>query len=40
MKQKNLLDAYVSDHMVNLTPSQLSGLQDKTEAWTAEKSAD
>ena len=33
-EQKNLLDAYVSDHMVNLTPSQLSGLQDKTEAWT------
>src|SRR3989449_9306289 len=31
--QKNLLDAYVSDHMVNLTPTQLSGLQDKTEAW-------
>src|SRR6202158_5645686 len=33
-EKKNLLDAYVSDHMVSLTPSQLSGLQVKTEAWT------
>jgi cbb3-type cytochrome oxidase cytochrome c subunit len=31
---KEKLDAYVSEHMVNLTPSQLTGLQDKTEAWT------
>jgi cbb3-type cytochrome oxidase cytochrome c subunit len=31
--QKEKLDAYVSEHMVNLTPSQLTGLQDKTEAW-------
>jgi cytochrome c551/c552 len=33
-EKKNLLDAYVSDHMVTLTPTQLAGLQDKTEAWT------
>src|SRR6266403_552215 len=32
-EQKNLLDAYISDHMVTLTPTQLTGLQDKTEAW-------
>jgi len=32
-EQKNLLDAYVSDHMVTLTPLQMTGLQDKTEAW-------
>jgi len=32
-EQKNLLDAYVSDHMVTLTPAQMTGLQDKTEAW-------
>jgi len=32
-EQKEKLDAYVSEHMVNLTPSQLTGLQDKTEAW-------
>ena len=32
-EQKNLLDAYISDHMVSLTPTQLTGLQDKTEAW-------
>ncbi|HEY2547004.1 MAG TPA: c-type cytochrome [Candidatus Acidoferrum sp.] len=31
--QKEKLDAYVSEHMVNLTASQLAGLQDKTEAW-------
>jgi cytochrome c2 len=31
--QKAKLDAYVSDHMVNLTPAQIRGLQDKTEAW-------
>src|SRR5712672_3376081 len=32
-EQKEKLDAYVSEHMVNLTASQLAGLQDKTEAW-------
>jgi len=32
-EQKEKLDAYVSEHMVNLTPSQLAGLLDKTEAW-------
>src|SRR6266446_3068417 len=32
-EQKETLDAYVSEHMVNLTPSQLAGLLDKTEAW-------
>ncbi len=32
--QKAKLDAYVSERMVNLTPSQLAGLQDKTEAWS------
>src|SRR6202171_1815867 len=31
--QKAKLDAYVSERMVNLTPSQIVGLQDKTEAW-------
>ena len=31
---KEVLDAYVSDHMVDLTPSQLAGLQNKTEAWS------
>jgi cytochrome c551/c552 len=30
--QKTKLDAYVSEHMVNLTPIQIKGLQDKTEA--------
>jgi hypothetical protein len=32
-EQKEKLDAYVSEHMVNLTPTQLNGLLDKTEAW-------
>jgi cytochrome c551/c552/transcription termination factor NusB len=32
-EQKAKLDAYVSEHMVNLTPTQLTGLADKTEAW-------
>src|SRR6516225_1956592 len=32
-EKKELLDAYVTDHMVNLTPPQLAGLQNKTEAW-------
>src|SRR5213594_2532070 len=33
-QKKELMDAYVTDHMVNLTPPQLAGLQNKTEAWT------
>src|ERR1700738_3283362 len=32
-EQKEKVDAYLSEHMVNLTASQLAGLQDKTEAW-------
>src|SRR6201982_2139186 len=32
-EQKEKLDAYISEHMVNLTASQLAALQDKTEAW-------
>src|SRR5260370_4952022 len=31
-EQKAKLDAYVSEHMVSLTPAQIRGLQDKTEA--------
>jgi cytochrome c551/c552 len=31
-EQKARLDAYVSEHMVNLTPAQITGLLDKTEA--------
>lgn len=31
-EQKAKLDAYVSEHMVSLTPSQITGLVDKTEA--------
>ena len=33
-EQKEKLDTYVSDHMVDLTPTQIRGLQNKTEAWT------
>ena len=33
-ERKQKLDAYVSDHMTILTPSQLAGLQNKTEEWT------
>jgi cytochrome c2 len=33
-EKKTLLDAYVTDHMVNLTPSQLANLQNAVEAWT------
>jgi len=33
-EKKELMDFYIADHMVNLTPSQLAGLQNKTEAWT------
>src|SRR6267378_1217472 len=32
-QQKAALDAYLSDHMVELTPAQVAGLQNKTEAW-------
>src|SRR5215472_6177648 len=28
-EQKEQLDAYISEHMINLTPSQISGLQNK-----------
>src|SRR5215467_469679 len=31
--KKTKLDAYVTEHMVDLTPVQIRGLQDKTEAW-------
>ena len=34
-ERKEKLDVYVSDHMVDLTPSQLAGLQAKTEAWSS-----
>src|SRR5271166_1944763 len=33
-EKKEKLDAYISDHMSNLTPSQLAGLENKTEEWT------
>jgi len=33
-ERKEKLDGYVSEHMVSLTPTQMMGLQDKTEAWT------
>ncbi len=33
-ERKEKLDAFVSEHMVSLTPTQMAGLQDKTEAWT------
>jgi mono/diheme cytochrome c family protein len=32
-ERKEKLDAYISDHMTNLTASQLAGLQNKTEEW-------
>ncbi len=32
-EKKEKLDAYISEHMVDLTPAQIRGLQDKTEAW-------
>jgi hypothetical protein len=32
-EKKELLDSYVTDHMVTLTPTQMTGLQDKTAAW-------
>src|SRR5258706_20829 len=33
-EKKQLMHSYVSDHMVNLTPSQLVNLQNGVEAWT------
>jgi cytochrome c551/c552 len=33
-EKKELLDAYLTDHMVNLTSSQLAGLQNAAETWT------
>jgi cytochrome c551/c552 len=33
-EKKELMDSYVTDHMVSLTPPQLDGLKNKTEAWT------
>jgi len=33
-EKKQLMDSYLSDHMVNLTPSQLVNLQSGVEAWT------
>src|SRR5882672_10489101 len=33
-EKKVLMDAYLTDHMVNLTPSQLTNLQNGVEAWT------
>ena len=32
-EQKEKLDAYLSEHMVDLTPEQIRGLQNKTEVW-------
>jgi hypothetical protein len=32
-ERKAALDAYISEHMVSLTPTQITGLIDKTEAW-------
>jgi len=33
-EKKQLMDSYLSDHMVNLTPAQLTNLQNGVEAWT------
>jgi hypothetical protein len=33
-EKKELMDSYVTDHMVSLTPSQLANLQNGVEAWT------
>ena len=33
-EKKELMDSYVTDHMVNLTPSQLTNLVNGVEAWT------
>ena len=32
-EKKELLDSYLTDHMVTLTATQMTGLQDKTAAW-------
>src|SRR5262245_32958340 len=32
-EQKEKLDAFLSEHVVDLTPEQIRGLQNKTEAW-------
>ena len=32
-QRKEKLDAYLSEHMVDLTPEQIRGLHNKTEAW-------
>ncbi|HET8924780.1 MAG TPA: c-type cytochrome [Candidatus Acidoferrum sp.] len=33
-EKKALLDSYLTDHMVNLTPSQLASLQNGVESWS------
>src|SRR5258706_5439218 len=33
-EKRQLMDSYLTDHMVNLTPSQLTNLQNGVEAWT------
>jgi len=33
-EKKELMDSYVTDHMVSLTPTQLANLQNGVEAWT------
>jgi mono/diheme cytochrome c family protein len=33
-EKKELMDSYLTDHMANLTPSQLTNLQNGVEAWT------
>ncbi len=33
-EKKAAMDSYLTDHMVNLTPSQLTNLQNGVEAWT------
>jgi Cytochrome c len=33
-EKKDALDSYLTDHMVSLTPTQMTGLQDKTEVWS------
>ncbi len=32
-QQKEKLDAYLNENMLSLTPAQIKGLEDKTEAW-------
>ena len=33
-EKKDLMDSYLTDHMVSLTPAQLDGLKNQTEVWT------